>query len=61
MRKHKFNSEAEATAYKEKHRLYGMVAESMTGTSKWILVFPIKAHITVNPGAPSQEELQEKR
>lgn len=43
-----FNSEKEANDYKDQHQLHGRVAEPITGTSKWALNFPLKAHVTVH-------------
>lgn len=45
--KETFNSEQEALAYKEKHQLFGRVAEPIMGTNKWALNFPLEAHVTV--------------
>ena len=42
-----FKSEQEANEYKEKHQLFGRVAEPMQGTGKWALNFPLETHITV--------------
>lgn len=52
--KSRFDSKQEADAYKVKHQLYGRVAEPISGTTKWALVFPLKAHLTVRqPHAPA--------
>lgn len=51
--KERFNSEQEALEYKERHQLFGRVAEPLTGTGKWALNFPLEAHVTVHqPHAP---------
>lgn len=51
MNKSKFDSEQEAIDYKREHNLVARVVEPLSG-GKWGLVFPLKAHITVNDGAP---------
>lgn len=58
MRKTYFKSEEEANAYKEKHKLFGVVAELLNGAGQWGLVYPIKANVTVRNGGPSQAEMQ---
>lgn len=47
-----FNTEEEALEYKEQRKIFGLVHEP-DGTGRWILVFPIKAHVTVHqPHSP---------
>jgi hypothetical protein len=47
------NSEQEANEYMKKHRIFNMVAEKPEGSTKWALVFPLEAHVTVHqPHAP---------
>ena len=43
-----FKSMQEALEYKAKHGLSGRVPESIIGTNKWALNFPLESHVTVN-------------
>jgi hypothetical protein len=43
-----FDSEHEANEYKATHQLTGRVAEPITGTGKWALNFPLKAHVSIH-------------
>lgn len=42
-----FNTEQEASTYREKHQLFVMTAHPVNGTGKWALSYPIEAHVTV--------------
>lgn len=42
-----FKSEQEALDYRDKHQLVGREARPIMGTNKWALIFPLKAHVTV--------------
>lgn len=46
--KQRFDSMQEALDYKEKHKLFGRVAEPIVGTKKWALNFPLEGHVTVS-------------
>lgn len=52
--KSRFKSKEEAERYKALHRLHNQVAVPISGTRRWALIFPIKAHVTVNDGAPAE-------
>lgn len=50
----RFESERAANQYKEKHQLFGRVAEPIAGGHKWALNFPLDAHVSVHqPHAPA--------
>ena len=46
MRKSMFKTAQEAEAYKNKRQLFGLAVERMAG-NKFVLVFPIRCHVTV--------------
>jgi hypothetical protein len=44
-----FRTEKAANDHKDKHHLFGRVAEFNAGRGKWMLNFPLQAHVTVIP------------
>lgn len=48
-----FNTEHDAREHMQKHQIYGMVPELLSGGTKWGLVYPIEANVSVRqPHAP---------